>query len=90
MRSMVGTVTSAKMEKTAVVTIERRWRHPLYKKIVRRSKKYLVHDELGVAIGEKVRIEESRPLSKHKRWKIVERIGDKKEEKKPKPAAQQQ
>ena len=77
MKPILGTVTSSKMTKTVVVSVERRWRHPLYKKIVKRSKKYLAHDELGVKVGETVYIQETRPLSKKKKWKIVQKVDNK-------------
>lgn len=70
MKILKGTVISAKTPKTAVVVVERMWQHPLYKKTVRRSKKYLVHDEKGVKAGDIVTIQEARPMSKNKRWKI--------------------
>lgn len=73
MKTLKGTVVSAKTLKTAVVVVERMWQHPLYKKTVRRSKKYLVHDDIGVKTGDKVTIQESRPMSKNKRW-IVNKI----------------
>jgi small subunit ribosomal protein S17 len=73
-RSMVGTVVSNKMDKTVVVTVERLGRHPLYKKVVRSRKKFKAHDaENACQIGDVVRISESRPLSKEKRW-VVEEI----------------
>lgn len=69
----VGTVTSNKMEKTASVLIERRVKHPQYHRIVRRSKKFLAHDENNdCQIGDEVRIVETRPLSRLKRWRVVE------------------
>lgn len=69
----VGTVISDKMQKTVVVKVDRRAEHPLYGKPVLRSKNYMVHDEEeNCRIGDKVRIEETRPLSRHKRWKVVE------------------
>lgn len=74
---MTGTVTSTKMTKTVVVTVERRWQHPIYKKIVKKHKKYLAHDEIGVKVGEKVSIKETKPISKRKKWKILERIDSK-------------
>lgn len=74
MKSLTGEVISTKMAKTATVKVERRWHHPLYKKIVKKSKKYLAHNELGVSVGDKVRIQETRPISKRKRWKIVEKF----------------
>jgi small subunit ribosomal protein S17 len=74
MKVFVGKVVSDKMQKTAVVLVERLWRHPLYKKTIKRSKKYLVHNELGAKKGDVVKIIETRPLSKRKRWRIVEII----------------
>jgi small subunit ribosomal protein S17 len=72
-KSMVGRVFSSKMEKTVVVVVEYRRPHPLYKKVVKQTKKYKVHDEAGVCQrGDVVRIEETRPLSKEKRWRVVE------------------
>jgi len=61
------------MEKTLVVKVERRVRHPLYLRVVRRSKRYKVHDDMGEArVGDRVRIMETRPLSKEKHWRLVE------------------
>jgi small subunit ribosomal protein S17 len=63
------------MQKTVVVKVERTPFHPLYRRIVRRSKKYLAHDEKGECqVGDKVKIIETRPLSKRKRWRILEII----------------
>jgi len=72
-RRMTGVVTSNKMQKTVVVEITRSYRHPLYKKVVHRSKRVKAHDEVGCQIGDKVQIVESRPLSRDKRW-VVETI----------------
>lgn len=73
-RSMVGKVVSNKMDKTVVVTVERLGRHPLYKKVVKSRKKFKAHDADNTCqIGDVVRISESRPLSKEKRW-VVEEI----------------
>ncbi len=69
---MIGYVLSKKLEKTAVVVIERVKPHPLYKKQIRTRKKYLVHDSLGVKEGDKVKIAQTRPISKRKHYKIVE------------------
>jgi small subunit ribosomal protein S17 len=70
---MIGVVVSNKMEKTAVVAVERRMRHPLYRKIVRRTTKYKVHDaDNNSNLGDIVRIVETRPISKEKRWRIAE------------------
>ena len=74
-RILQGVVVSDKNDKTIVVKVERRLRHPVFKKTVRVSKKYHAHDEKNEAkTGEIVRIEESRPLSKQKRWTLVEKI----------------
>ncbi len=71
-RVMQGVVVSDKMEKTVVVNVERRFKHPLYKKFIRRSKKYLAHDEANQCKeGDVVNIRESRPLSKRKKWEVV-------------------
>lgn len=68
-----GRVVSTKMQKTVVVSVERTWRHRLYSKVMRRAKKYLAHDEEGACQdGDWVRIEESRPLSRRKRWRVIE------------------
>ena len=70
-----GQVVSNKMDKTVVVAVETLKRHPLYKKDVKRSKKYKAHDESNVCkIGDKVEIMETRPLSKEKRWRVTEII----------------
>ena len=72
-RKLVGIVVSDKMDKTVVVRVDRRYRHPLYKKVVRSSKKYMAHDESNECrIGDVVRIVESRPLSRRKRWVVDE------------------
>ena len=74
-KTRVGKVVSDKMDKTIVVLVEDRVTHPLYKKIVRVSKKYKAHDEQNECReGDKVRIMETRPLSKDKRWRLVEII----------------
>jgi small subunit ribosomal protein S17 len=72
-RVLEGVVVSSKSDKTVVVKVERAFAHPIYKKIVRRSKKYSAHDELNVCVeGDKVKIIESAPFSKTKKWKVVE------------------
>ena len=72
-RSYVGIVTSDKMDKTVVVSISERVKHPLYKKIVSRTKKLKAHDENNeCGIGDKVLVAETRPLSKDKCWRVVE------------------
>ena len=71
-RSLVGTVVSDRMDKTIVVLVERRIQHPLYKKYIRRSKKFHAHDaDHACHIGDTVKIEECRPLSKTKSWRLV-------------------
>ena len=68
----VGVVASDKMEKTVVVRVDRLIRHPKYRRYVRRTSKFMAHDETGATIGDKVRIVETRPLSTRKRWRVVE------------------
>ena len=75
MKIYEGYVISTKMAKTANVAVKRVLKHPVYKKRLKRIKKYHVHDEVGVKKGDKVRFVDSRPYSKTKRWKIVEVIG---------------
>ena len=70
----IGIVTSDKMMKTVVVNVDRKVKHPIYRKYVRKSKKFMAHDETGAKIGDKVRIVETRPLSARKRWRVVEII----------------
>ncbi len=71
-RVLQGTVISDANEKTVVVRVERRFTHPLLKKVVRRSKKYHAHDDSNaVKVGDKVRIEECPPISKNKRWIVL-------------------
>ena len=72
-KEMIGTVTSNKMDKTVVVSVETSVRHPMYKKIVKRTYKLKAHDEQNACqIGDKVKVMETRPLSKDKRWRVVE------------------
>jgi len=69
----IGIVASDKMQKTVVVRVDRLVKHPTYKRYVRRRSKFMAHNELeGVAVGDQVRIVETRPLSAHKRWRVVE------------------
>ncbi|MBM3485810.1 MAG: 30S ribosomal protein S17 [Alphaproteobacteria bacterium] len=71
-RILQGTVVSNKMDKTVVVRVERRVMHPIYKKFIRRSKKYSAHDEANrCQIGDVVQIRECRPLSKTKTWEVI-------------------
>lgn len=74
-RILTGTVVSDKGDKTVVVKVERKVKHPLYGKIIRQSKKYHAHDEDNAfKAGETVRIEETRPLSKLKTWRVLDRV----------------
>ena len=75
-KTRIGLVVSDKMEKTVVVSIERRVQHPVYGKMVRRTKRLKAHDEQNEAkAGDTVRIMETRPMSKDKRWRVVEIVG---------------
>lgn len=72
-KQRVGLVTSNKMEKSITVSVERRMKHPIYGKFVKRTKKFMAHDEKNDCnVGDTVRIMETRPLSKRKRWRLVE------------------
>jgi small subunit ribosomal protein S17 len=72
-KTRIGVVSSNKMDKTINVVVERRLRHPIYGKFVKKSNKFMAHDEKNECqIGDKVRIMETRPLSKSKRWRLVE------------------
>lgn len=74
-KTRIGIITSDKMEKTITVSVERRVKHPLYGKFMKKTKKYHAHDEDNTArIGDRVRIMETRPLSRSKRWRLVEVI----------------
>ena len=76
-RILQGVVVSDKGDKTVVVKVERRVMDPVYKKFIRRSKKYAAHDEANSCkVGDMVRIEECRPISKRKTWQVVERNGE--------------
>ena len=68
----VGTVSSDSMQKTVVVRVDRLVRHRKYRRYVRRTSKFMAHDELGATVGDKVRIVETRPLSARKRWRVIE------------------
>jgi small subunit ribosomal protein S17 len=72
-RRITGVVTSNKMTKTVVVEISRKFRHPLFRKVVHSSKRVKAHDEIGCRVGDQVQIVESRPLSRDKRW-VVESV----------------
>jgi small subunit ribosomal protein S17 len=71
-RRVIGVVTSNKMEKTVVVEVTRSYRHRLYKKVVHSRRKYMAHDGIGCQIGDTVRIVESHPISRHKKWVVEE------------------
>lgn len=72
-KQRVGVVTSNKMDKTIAVSVERKLRHPIYGKFIKRSNKFIAHDEKNECnIGDVVRIMETRPLSKLKRWRLIE------------------
>ena len=74
-RILIGTVVSDKTDKTVTVNVERKEKHPLYGKIIRRSKKYHAHDEANeFKPGDTVRIEETRPISKTKTWRVLDRV----------------
>ena len=76
-RVLTGTVVSDKGDKTVVVRVERRVKHPLYGKIIKLSKKYHAHDEANAySLGEQVRIQECAPLSKLKTWTVIERVNE--------------
>ena len=74
-KERIGIVVSTKMEKTVVVQVESRFPHPMYSKTMVKTKKYLVHDEMGESnIGDQVLVRETRPLSKRKRWTLAQII----------------
>lgn len=74
-RQLIGTVVSDKTDKTVTVLVERKVKHPLYGKIIRRSKRYHAHDEANLyKTGERVRIEETKPISKTKTWQVIDRL----------------
>lgn len=74
-KSRIGVVTSVKMDKSITVSVERKLRHPIYGKFVKKSKKFMAHDEKNTCNeGDTVKITESRPLSKRKKWRLVEVI----------------
>ena len=84
MKIFTGQVISTKMSKTATVAVERIVVHPIYRKRFKRTKKYQVHDELGVRVGDKVFFTACKPISKLKKWKIIEVVSEKKKKiKKP-------
>lgn len=78
MKIFVGTVVSNKMAKTATVMVDKVTLHPVYKKRVKTGKKYQLHDEVGVEVGQKVKFAASKPYSKTKKWKVLEVVKSKK------------
>ena len=71
-KTMTGVVVSNKMDKTVVIKVERRFSHPVFKKVVKTTKKYKVHDEKNECLeGDFIRFQETRPLSKEKRWRLL-------------------
>ena len=68
----VGVVVKAKMQKTVVVAVQRLVQHPVYRKTIKRTSTFMAHDEKGAKMGDTVRIVETRPLSRHKRWRVEE------------------
>jgi len=78
-KTMTGVVVSNKMNKTIVVKVERRFAHPVFKKVVKTTKKYKVHDEKNECVeGDFIRIQETRPLSKEKRWRLMDIVSKEK------------
>lgn len=74
MKIFTGKVISTKMQKTATVEVERNVAHPVYRKRIKRTKKYQVHDEIGVKVGDTVYFVACRPISRLKKWKIIKKI----------------
>ena len=82
-KTMTGFVVSNKMDKTVVVRVERKFSHPVFKKVVKTTKKYKVHDEKNECLeGDFIRIQETRPLSKQKRWRLLDVITREKNDRK--------
>ncbi|MCD6577187.1 MAG: 30S ribosomal protein S17 [Anaerolineaceae bacterium] len=73
-RRLTGVVASNKMMKTVVVEVSRTYRHPLYQKVIHKTKRFQVHDEMNCQVGDKVQIVESKPISKYKRWIVEKKI----------------
>jgi len=71
MKKLTGKVIKVKTAKTVTVLVERFWKHPIYQKRIKRSKKYLVDDQIGVKVNDRVIIQETRPISKRKCWKVT-------------------
>ena len=87
-RRLTGVVASNKMTKTVIVEVSRTYRHKLYQKVIHKTKRFQVHDEMKCQVGDEVQIVESRPISKHKRW-VVEKILKTQEIAKEEPAPEE-
>jgi small subunit ribosomal protein S17 len=87
-RRLTGVVASNKMTKTVIVEVSRTYRHKLYQKVIHKTKRFQVHDEMKCQVGDKVQIVESKPISKNKRW-IVEKILKTQEIEKEEPAPEE-
>jgi small subunit ribosomal protein S17 len=74
MKQLTGTVIHTKLAKTAKVQVQRRWLHPFYHKTLSRKKNYLVHTQIALKPGDRVIIQECRPLSKNKRWQVIKKL----------------
>ena len=74
MKTLTGTVITNSMEKTVKVLVTRHWQHPFYKKNIKKSKKYLAHTDKKIKLGTEVIIKECRPISKNKKWQVVDII----------------
>ncbi|MCP2519776.1 30S ribosomal protein S17 [Candidatus Aminicenantes bacterium AC-708-M15] len=89
-KTLIGVVTSDKMQKTVTVTVTRLVQHPLYKKTIKKRKKYLAHDEYEKCkVGDVVKIIETRPLSKRKRWRVLEILSVGSKEKGAEPSVEE-
>lgn len=77
-KTFIGQVVSDKMTKTVVVLVRRKKRHPLYQKVISRAKRFYANNDKGAKLGDRVKIEETRPMSKLKRFKVIEIIKEKK------------
>lgn len=71
MKPLKGTVVSTQMDKTVVVSVETKWQHPVYKKTVKRTKKYLAHDLLGAQVNDQVTMQPVKPISKRKHFQVI-------------------
>jgi len=76
-KRLVGVVVRNRADKTVAVNVSTKMRHPLYRKVLKKVKKYMAHTDKKLSIGDKVIIEQSRPISKRKKWRVLEKIGQK-------------